>query len=93
MIAGVFSVLIWILDLFTYAIIARAILSWIPTLLPRDHVVIVFLDKVTEPVTAPIRAFMQRMMAGRGVSMPLDISPLIAIILIGFLKRILASAM
>ncbi len=60
-------------------IIARVILSWIPMGNPNNSVVN-FIYEITEPILAPIRRLIPR------GSLPLDFSPLIAIILISILE-------
>ncbi len=57
----------------TLAIVLRALISWFP-LDPRNPVV-TFLHDITEPILAPIRQVVPRL----GM---LDLSPLVAIILI-----------
>jgi YggT family protein len=70
-------------EFLTLAIIARAVLSWFPssrTLAP----VTVVLNEATEPLLGPIR----RRMPMWGT---FDLSPLIAIVLIGVVESVLLS--
>ncbi|MGQ9666408.1 MAG: YggT family protein, partial [Anaerolineae bacterium] len=68
--------------LLNLAIIARVFLSWFNV--RPDHPVVSFLYQVTEPVLAPIR----RVVPTIGM---LDISPIIAIILLELLRNLLIS--
>ncbi len=74
-----------ILTLYMYVIIARAILSWVS---PDPYNPIVqMLYKVTEPVLNPIRRIVPTWKAG------LDLSPMIVILIIFFLKRFLVASL
>jgi YggT family protein len=68
----------------TLLIVARALMSWIPNLDPRNPVS-EFLITVTEPILAPIRAIMPR----TGM---IDLTPMIAILLLFAISRFLAAA-
>ncbi|GBD12517.1 hypothetical protein HRbin24_00524 [bacterium HR24] len=68
----------------TLAIFARAILSWFP-IDPRNPVVS-FLHEITEPILAPLRQVLPRI----GF---LDLSPLVAIILLQVVARLAADAL
>lgn len=80
---AVFGILIMFLNIMTFAIIGRAISSWFD---PRatNPISRVLVD-ITEPIVAPIRSFMPRM----GM---IDLSPLIAILLIRVLIQVLHNA-
>lgn len=65
-----------------FAIVARALLSWFVA--PGNRLM-VLLDELTEPVIAPIRRFRPR------IGM-LDLSPLVAIIVLQVLQYLLTSA-
>jgi YggT family protein len=70
-------VLEFIITVYTYIIIARAIISWVN---PDPYNPIVqFLYKATEPVLARVRRFLPNMGG-------LDISPLVVILILFFLK-------
>ncbi|HLF77023.1 MAG TPA: YggT family protein [Dehalococcoidia bacterium] len=69
----------------TFLIIARALLSWFPNLDPSNPAV-EFLITVTEPILAPIRAVMPRL----GF---LDLTPMVAIILLQVIGRVLVNAL
>ncbi len=64
------------------AIIARVLLSWFPQI-SRYNPVVQIIHTVTEPILRPIRRFMPR-------SMAIDLSPMIAILLISGVQRLLA---
>ena len=88
MTGAVGDVLLLILQLYTYVIIAAVIASWlvafgiINAYNPIARSVLRALHGLTEPLLAPIR----RIMPALG---GLDLSPLIALILIYFLQRLI----
>ena len=71
------------LGLFMFAIFIRAILSWLP--LDSRNPGAVFIYQITEPILVSIRRFMPRTGA-------MDLSPMVAIILLIILRAILARA-
>ena len=71
----------WLLNLYTWVIIAAALITWVS---PDPYNPIVrFLRQVTEPVLSPIRRLIPTYKTG------IDFSPLIAIILIQFIERVI----
>ncbi|MBU2008507.1 MAG: YggT family protein [Chloroflexi bacterium] len=76
-----YTYLRYLVQVLTFAIIARALLSWFP--LPATNPITSFLNTITEPILAPLRRVVPR------VGM-LDITPLIAILLLQFLYRFLS---
>ncbi len=80
----VFQIAMILLDIVTWAIIARAILSWFYPI-GKDPWSKLLLD-VTEPLLAPVRALLSKMMP-----IPIDLSPIVIILLINLLQRILVS--
>lgn len=82
MIAAIVLATIYVLSI---AIILRALLSWFPNVNPRNPLV-EFLFTVTEPVLAPIRAVMPRM----GM---IDLTPMVAIILLQVIGRVVAGSL
>jgi YggT family protein len=72
----------WLLSLYSWIIIAAALISWVSTD-PRNPVVI-FLRQVTEPVLAPVRRLLPPWKTGG-----LDLSPLIVLIIIQFVERVI----
>jgi YggT family protein len=66
----------------TWAIIIRSLMSWFN---PRgDNPLVLLLDNITEPILAPLRRIVPRL----GM---LDITPLVAILLMNAFQNILAS--
>ncbi len=65
--------------LLTFAIIARALVSWIA--IDPYHPIVVFLNQITEPILAPLRRFIPPM----GM---MDITPIVAIFLLQILSRL-----
>ena len=74
---GIAHVLDWVLTIYMYILIARALISWVN---PDPYNPIVqFLSRATEPVLFTIRRRL-------GYSMAVDFSPIIAILIIIFLQ-------
>jgi len=71
-----------VFQILSLAIIARALISWFP--ISPHHPVVIFLNQITEPFLAPLRRLLPT--AG-GV----DLSPLVAIILLQVIERVLIS--
>ena len=69
---------------FYIAIFARVILSWFPQT-NYSNPLVRFIFQVTEPILAPIRRLVPRLGT-------LDLSPMIALILVVFIQRFLLSA-
>jgi YggT family protein len=74
-----------LLQLMILAIIVRALLSWFYPV-GRDPWTKLLLD-VTEPILAPIRSLLMRVLP-----IPIDLSPIIAILLINLLQSLLTRA-
>ena len=72
----------WLLNLYSWVIIAAALITWVSPD-PRNPVVM-FLRQVTEPVLAPVRRFLPPWKTGG-----LDFSPLIVILAIQFVERVI----
>lgn len=77
MLEGLAHVLDWVLTLYMYVIIARALISWVNP--DPFNPIVQFLERATEPVLAPIRRWL-------GWRMGIDLSPIIAILIIIFLQ-------
>ncbi len=78
---GVVDFVGWVLSIYTWVIIAAALISWVN---PDPYNPIVqFLRRVTEPVLRPIRNVLSRYQTG------LDFSPLVAILIIQFIQRVI----
>ena len=72
----------WALDIYSYIIIASALISWVSPD-PRNPIVM-FLRQVTEPVLGPIRRLLPPWKTGG-----LDVSPLVALIAIWFTRWVI----
>lgn len=75
----------YLLIFIQYAIFARVIISWLPV--SRNNSVISLLYQITEPILAPLRGIIERSAIGR--SMIFDFSPILAFLLIGFIRNII----
>jgi YggT family protein len=73
------NLLTTLLDAYLIVLLARVLLSWV-SIDPR-HPVVDFIRRVTEPVLGPIRSII-------GVWGGLDFSPIVAVLLISFLRRL-----
>ena len=74
---GTATVLDYVLWLYMWIIIARALISWVNP--DPWNPIVQFLDRATEPVLTPIRRWM-------GFRMGIDLSPIIAILILTFLQ-------
>jgi len=74
---GTATVLDYILWLYMWIIIARALISWVNP--DPWNPIVQFLDRATEPVLTPIRRWI-------GWRMGIDLSPVIAILVLTFLQ-------
>ena len=74
---GLATVLDTVLWLYMWVIIARALISWVNP--DPWNPIVQFLERVTEPVLSPIRRWV-------GWKMGIDLSPIIAILIISFLQ-------
>jgi YggT family protein len=83
---SVVSVIVWLLNLLSLLIIVRALLSWFYPV-GRDPWTRVLLD-VTEPILAPIRSALSRLL-----TIPIDLSPIAALLLISLLENLLRRAL
>ncbi len=78
------SFIILLAQVLNIAILARVLLSWIP--INRDSRLVLFIMEITEPILGPIR----RVIPPLG---GLDLSPVIALILIQAAQSVLLSAL
>lgn len=81
---GLAHVLDWVLTLYMYVIIARALISWVNP--DPWNPIVRFLERATEPVLSPIRRTL-------GWRMGIDLSPIVAILLIVFLQYALVRSL
>ena len=77
----------WLTYIFTGMLLIRVLLSWMPMF---SGGVVSFIFAFTEPILGPIRRLIERSPLG-GPGMMLDFSPIIAIVLIGFVRTFLVS--
>jgi YggT family protein len=71
------TIMDYVLWLYMWVIIARALISWVNP--DPWNPIVQFLNRVTEPVLAPIRRWV-------GVRMGMDLSPIVVILIITFLQ-------
>lgn len=81
---GVATVVDYVLWLYMWVIIARALISWVSP--DPWNPIVQFLERATEPVLAPIRRWI-------GWRMGLDLSPMVAILSIIFLQIALVNTL
>ena len=75
-----FNIIRLLCELLTVAIFLRAILTWFVT---RPNTLTMVLDRITEPILEPLRRIMPR----TGM---IDITPLVAIVLLQIISRVLS---
>lgn len=74
-------IIITILNIYSFIIIARALMTWLPNV-DRNNPIVKFLFQVTEPVLQPIR---QALPQNSGM----DFSPLVVLVVISVLTSVL----
>lgn len=77
MLEGLATVVHWILWVYMWVIIIRALVSWVNP--DPWNPIVQFLERATEPVLSPIRRRL-------GWRMGIDLSPILAILIILFLQ-------
>lgn len=77
----IFSILAQLVGLYTFVLLARILISWIPNIDPY-HPAVQLLYQVTEPVLDPAR----RLIPPLGM---IDISPIVVFIALGILQDVL----
>lgn len=75
----------WLLEILSFAIFGRVLLSWIAPKSKNKAALLLY--RITEPVLGPIREFLQKYLNFRS---RIDISPIIAILILQLLKSIVA---
>ena len=73
-------IIIYLCQAYAFIIFLRAILSWFA--IPPNNPIVIFLDRVTEPILAPLRRVIPR------VGM-VDITPMVAIVLLIIIARLI----
>lgn len=79
--SGIFQLLALLVQLYTFVLLARILLSWVPNIDPY-HPAVQLLFQITDPVLEPAR----RIIPPIGM---IDISPIVVFIALGFLQRLL----
>ena len=82
LVVGTASALVTVIEL---CFLVRAVLSWLP--IGDDNPILKFVFMVTEPIIIPIRALFERL--GWFQNMPIDISFLVAYLLLVALSSVL----
>jgi len=87
--SAVFNAINMVLRAFEVILLVRVLITWLPV--SRDNKAVDLLYAITEPVLSPIRNMLSqsRFMNNSMFSM-MDFSPLVAFILIGILRNVLA---
>jgi uncharacterized protein YggT (Ycf19 family) len=87
------DLLIWVLRAITIILIISVVFSWIRFAggrVPRYNPIVRFIDRVSDAILEPIRQVQNRLFRSAGLGfVPIDFSPLIAIIFIQFLIYLL----
>lgn len=76
-----FNILIYILNIYSFILLARVLMTWIPNL-DYNNPIVKFLFQATEPVLKPIRNALPQ-------SGGIDFSPIVVFILISVITRML----
>lgn len=74
-----------LVDVISFLIIIRIILSWLP--FGRENSIINAIFNLTEPLLAPIRKIIEKSPIGRG--MMIDFSPIILFLLLNVIQRVI----
>ncbi|MBZ4664811.1 YggT family protein [Mahella sp.] len=82
-IRAVIVAFIYLLQIFSWLIVIEALLSWV---VDPFHPIMQFIRRFTEPILDPFRRLTERMPTA---NLPIDISPLLAIIVIQILIAVL----
>ena len=82
--SAVAIILDYVLWLYMWVIIVRALISWVNP--DPWNPIVQFLNRATEPVLAPIRRWI-------GLRIGMDLSPMIAILVIFFLQKVVVESL
>lgn len=77
------SILLWALQIYSFIMLARVLMTWLPGL-DYSNPIVRFLYQATEPVLKPIR---DRLPPMQGI----DLSPIVVFVAIMILSRIIGS--
>lgn len=80
---GIVGILITLLNIYSFVILIRVLMTWIPNL-DYSNPIVDFIMQITEPILRPIRENMPQMGG-------LDFSPMIVLIAIMVISRMLVS--
>ncbi|OYT73454.1 MAG: hypothetical protein CFK49_09355 [Armatimonadetes bacterium JP3_11] len=87
------DLLVLVLQVIVIILIINVVFSWIRFAggrVPRYNPIVRFIDRVSDAILLPIRQLQDRLFRSAGLGyMPIDFSPLIAIIIIQFLIHML----
>jgi YggT family protein len=78
-------ILVYAISLYQFILLARVLLSWFPNI-DRYNPIVRFLYDVTEPVLRPIRNALAGILPQ---GFPIDLSPLIVLLLLNVVSRLL----
>ena len=79
------TLLQYAIDIMQLLIVVRAVLSWIP--FEQENALENIIIRITEPVEAPVRAVLERISLFQ--SLPIDLSGIIAYVILSFIKSFL----
>ncbi len=74
------GLLLQLIEIYSYVVLAAVIASWVAP--GSDHPIVRFLDRVTEPVFAPVRKILPPMGG-------FDLSPLVVLVGLNLITRLL----
>lgn len=69
----------YLIDIISWVIVIKSLFTWVPYLMNTK--IYQIMDEITEPIEGPIRKIIYKNYSG-----PVDFSPVIAIIILMFLK-------
>ena len=84
------TIISWLFQIYEFLLLIRVLLTWINTDPYRpviDHPAVRFLERITDPVLAPLRRLIPP------IGGAIDISPVVALIILEVVRRILVSVL